>query len=49
MSDVAGTLKDADTKMSKAVEVAKEDFATIRTGRAHPSSLTRSWLITTEQ
>lgn len=37
MSDVAGTLKDADTKMSKAVEVAKEDFATIRTGRAHPS------------
>lgn len=37
MSDVAGTLKDADTKMNKAVEVAKEDFATIRTGRAHPS------------
>ena len=37
MSDVAGTLKDADTKMSKAVEVAKEDFAAIRTGRAHPS------------
>jgi ribosome recycling factor len=37
MSDVAGTLKDADNKMSKAVEVAKEDFAAIRTGRAHPS------------
>jgi ribosome recycling factor len=37
MSDVAGTLKDADTKMKKAVEVAKEDFAAIRTGRAHPS------------
>ena len=37
MSDVAGTLKDAETKMDKAVEVAKEDFATIRTGRAHPS------------
>ncbi|MCX6429073.1 MAG: ribosome recycling factor [Actinobacteria bacterium] len=37
MSDVAGVLKDADTKMGKAVEVAKDDFATIRTGRAHPS------------
>jgi ribosome recycling factor len=30
-------LKEADSKMSKAVEVAKDDFATIRTGRAHPS------------
>lgn len=37
MSDVAGTLMDADTKMDKALEVAKEDFASIRTGRAHPS------------
>lgn len=37
MSDVAGTLKDADAKMNKAVEVAKEDFAAIRTGRAHPA------------
>ena len=37
MSDVAGTIADADTKMKKALEVAKEDFATIRTGRAHPS------------
>ena len=37
MSDLASTLKDADTKMSKAVEVAKDDFAAIRTGRAHPS------------
>ena len=37
MSDVASTLADADTKMNKAVDVAKEDFATIRTGRAHPS------------
>ncbi|MCX6435412.1 MAG: ribosome recycling factor [Actinobacteria bacterium] len=37
MSDVAGTLKDATTKMDKALEVAKEDFASIRTGRAHPS------------
>ena len=28
---------DATTKMDKALEVAKEDFASIRTGRAHPS------------
>ena len=37
MADIASTLKDAETKMSKAVEVAKDDFAAIRTGRAHPS------------
>jgi ribosome recycling factor len=29
-------LRDAEQKMSKAVEVAKYDFAAIRTGRAHP-------------
>ena len=37
MADVASALKDAETKMNKAVDVAKDDFATIRTGRAHPS------------
>jgi len=37
MSDVNTILKDADSKMSKAVEVAKEDFASIRTGRANPA------------
>ncbi len=37
MSDVAGTLKDAELKMDKAVEVAKEDFSGVRTGRANPS------------
>lgn len=37
MADVASILKDADIKMSKAVDVAKDDFASIRTGRAHPS------------
>jgi len=37
MSDVAGTLKDADSKMDKAIDVAKEDFASVRTGRANPS------------
>nr|MBA2465083.1 ribosome recycling factor [Nocardioidaceae bacterium] len=31
------TLKDADAKMKKAVEVAREDFAAIRTGRANPA------------
>jgi ribosome recycling factor len=31
------TLKDAEKKMDKAVEVAREDFASIRTGRANPS------------
>ncbi|HEX5190902.1 MAG TPA: ribosome recycling factor, partial [Streptosporangiaceae bacterium] len=31
------TLLEAEEKMEKAVVVAKEDFATIRTGRAHPS------------
>ncbi|WP_310965128.1 ribosome recycling factor [Nocardioides terrisoli] len=31
------TLSDADTKMTKAVEVTREEFAAIRAGRAHPS------------
>ena len=31
------TLLEAEEKMEKAVEVAKEDFAAIRTGRAHPA------------
>ncbi|MBD7995977.1 ribosome recycling factor [Arthrobacter sp. Sa2CUA1] len=31
------TLKEAAVKMDKAVEVAKEDFSTIRTGRANPA------------
>ena len=29
-------LLEAEEKMTKAVEVAKEDFATVRTGRANP-------------
>lgn len=33
---ISDTLKEALAKMDKAVEVAKEDFAAIRTGRAHP-------------
>ncbi|GGC98746.1 ribosome-recycling factor [Tersicoccus solisilvae] len=31
------TLLEAEDKMDKAVEVAKEDFASVRTGRANPS------------
>ena len=31
------TLRDADAKMAKAVEHAREDFSAIRTGRAHPA------------
>jgi ribosome recycling factor len=31
------TLLEAEEKMEKAVSVAKEDFASIRTGRANPS------------
>jgi len=34
-------LREADSKMAKAVEVAKDDFATIRTGRAHPAMFTK--------
>lgn len=30
-------LKDADAKMKKAVEVTREDFGAIRTGRANPA------------
>ncbi len=30
-------IADTNTKMNKPVDVAKEDFASIRTGRAHPS------------
>jgi ribosome recycling factor len=34
-------LLEAEEKMEKAVAVAKEDFATIRTGRAHPSMFSK--------
>ena len=37
MSDLTTTLTEAGAKMTKAVEVAKEDFGAIRTGRAHPA------------
>ena len=31
------TLRDADSKMDKAVEHTRDEFAAIRTGRAHPA------------
>ncbi|QNN52145.1 ribosome recycling factor [Nocardioides mesophilus] len=34
---ISDTLNEADAKMKKAVEVTREDFAAIRTGRANPS------------
>ncbi len=33
---IADVLSDATARMNKAVEVAKDDFATVRTGRANP-------------
>jgi len=35
------TLLEAEEKMEKAVDVAKEDFATIRTGRANPAMFSK--------
>lgn len=33
---IADVLSDAEARMDRAVEAAKEDFATVRTGRANP-------------
>ena len=37
MSDLNASLAECNVKMNKAIDVAKEDFSTIRTGRAHPA------------
>jgi len=37
MADLNTSLAECNTKMNKAIDVAKEDFSAIRTGRAHPS------------
>ncbi len=34
---ISDIIRDAETKMADAVEYAKEEFAAIRTGRAHPA------------
>ena len=38
---IADVLQEAGDRMAKAVEVAKEDFGTVRTGRANPALFTR--------
>lgn len=35
------TLSDAEQKMGKCIEVTREDFAAIRTGRAHPQMFSK--------
>jgi ribosome recycling factor len=34
---IADIIREAETKMASAIEYAKEEFAAIRTGRAHPA------------
>jgi ribosome recycling factor len=34
---IADIIHEAETKMANAIEYAKEEFAAIRTGRAHPA------------
>ncbi len=34
---ISDVLAEATDKMNRAVEVAKDDFSTVRTGRANPA------------
>ena len=38
---ISDIISEAETKMANAVEYAKEEFAAIRTGRAHPAMFSR--------
>lgn len=38
---ISDTVSDAETRMTKAVEAARHDYQTIRTGRANPAMLER--------
>ncbi len=38
---IDATLREADQKMNQSVEVARDDFASIRTGRAHPAMFSK--------
>jgi ribosome recycling factor len=38
---IEDTLQEAEAKMSRAIEVAKEEFSGIRTGRANPALVNR--------
>ena len=40
-SVIADVLTEADTRMTKAVDVARDDFSTVRTGRANPALFQR--------
>ena len=39
MSDIAGAMKSADSKMDKTIETLKADLQKVRTGRAHTGLL----------
>jgi ribosome recycling factor len=41
VADLNEILVDAGAKMAKAIDVAKEDFGAIRTGRAHPGMFSK--------
>ncbi|QDP96254.1 ribosome recycling factor [Microlunatus elymi] len=38
---IADIISDAEQKMAKAIDYAKEEFAAIRTGRAHPAMFSK--------
>lgn len=38
---ISDIISDAETKMANAIEYAKEEFAAIRTGRAHPAMFSK--------
>jgi len=41
MSDLDGIFKSAETRMQKAIDVTRNEFASVRTGRASPALLDR--------
>ena len=41
MSDLEGIFKSAESRMQKAIEATRNDFASVRTGRASPALLDR--------
>jgi len=41
VSDIDGLFKSTESKMQKAIEATRNDFASVRTGRASPALLDR--------
>jgi ribosome recycling factor len=41
MSDLDGTFKSAESRMQKAIDATRNEFASVRTGRASPALLDR--------